>query len=67
MITLDSNATKVNDCKVFDAFTYIQHKEGLDLYVVPAVSDYKVSTVYMALPNKYVSYVLLKEASRWET
>ena len=66
MLTLDFNAANVDNYNVFNNFTYIQHK-GLYLFGVSLSSEYKVATVNMASPNKDVSYVMLKETSRWET
>jgi hypothetical protein len=60
VLTLDFNTTNVDDYNVFDDFAYIQH-EGLDLFVVSSSSDYKVAIVDMILPNKDVSYIMLKE------
>ena len=37
---------------------YIQN-EGLDLFLVSVLSNYKVATLNMILPNKYVSCVML--------
>ena len=60
VLTLYFNTTNVDDYNVFDDFAYIQH-QGLDLFMVVSLSDYKVAIGDMASPNKDVSYVMLKE------
>lgn len=60
ILALDFNLTNVDDDNVFNDFAYIQH-EDKNLFVVSSASDYKVAIVDMNSPDKYVSYVMLKD------
>ena len=64
VLTLDFSITNMDVYNVFDEFVHIQYTSR-DLLMVPLSSNYKVTVVDMVLPNKDMSYVMLKETSYW--